>query len=363
MKNYIVDAVDNRGSYVTLTLMPATEGDHIIFWPGQYATLSLRRGGHWSPVRCLSFTGISNKAGVLEFAFRVTGDFTRDLANSLPGDRLRVQGPFGNFIIDDQARDVVLIAGGIGITPFMSMLRTADISTKGNSLTLLYACSSTNDIPYQTEIRQLSRRSPVINSYFFVSTLADGGDFLQGPINKSHLISLVGDRANGFVYYICGPEGMMKSMVDVLGDIGVTDENIFTESFAAGNKNKSRLFGLSSTQLTYALSLGALVLLVSLIGFKDIEHKLFAARASEAANTVQLKQQQTIPESSPETDQSDQLELLKSESSDDDASSQSTTQQSQPMPATPTTTPTQTYGNSYNTPQSSGYQSPRSQVS
>jgi ferredoxin-NADP reductase len=358
MNKYKVYNVDKRGSYVVLTLKPETSRDQMVFWAGQYATLSIKRNNHWSPVRCLSFTSISNQAGVLEFAFRVTGDFTRDLASSQTGDDIKVQGPYGDFVLHEDDKSVVLMAGGIGITPFISMLRTTAIDHSDRSVTLLYACRDMSDIPYEEDIRQIVNDNPKIKAYFFLSKLpGENRGYIKGPIDDSHLSSLVGERVNEFDYYICGPEGMMNSMTKVLSGMGVHEDNIWTESFSSSTKKSSKVFGLTPSQVAYTLSFVAFLVLVSGVGFKDIEHKLNLAQSLEPSTQVQQttkKISPTIPES---TEEDDDLPLSNTTTDNNLAPAQ-------PITPAPSSSSTPSSANSTSSPtMMNSYQSPRSQVS
>lgn len=278
MKQFRVDSVTRYANHVVLSLVPVSAADRIEFTPGQYATLSYQHhNGAWSAVRSLSFTNAPEESGRLEFAFRVTGKFTAGLSRLNGGEVLRLQGPFGEFVQDDAVSPSILIAGGIGITPFLSMLR-AQVENSSQRIVLLYSCQQASDVPYLAELQELTAKFSNLTVYTFLNSLPaeDTNRFIKGPITKAHLARLVGATAQNYHYYICGPEGMMKAMRRNLIQLGAQSEQILTESFSAGSKPKSKIFGFSPVQLTYASGAAFLFALAGVIGFKDITNKLAA---------------------------------------------------------------------------------------
>jgi ferredoxin-NADP reductase len=365
MKRYTVDTINSNSGYSTLRIVPQSDHDAMRFWPGQYATLAIQTDGHWSPTRCLSLTNVSNGEGVLEFGFRVTGNFTRALAESRPGFEVRVQGPYGDFVLPDHT-PVVMIAGGIGITPFMSMLRTTAVTNSQQQLTLLFSARSSNDIPYEAEIRELTSRNPNIRAYFFVGNSdADPQRYIAGKISQDHL-SKVAAGIDDQLYYICGPEPMMQAMTKTLLSIGVDHDDILTESFSAGSKSRTRFFGLSPVQVSYALGAMSFVVIAGIIGFKDVRHKVALAQAaavpaasaqSNASNTpapqtpaaTNAPNSTQTPATNIDTDQNPDTSL--NPSTDTNSTDNSTPTRSSPTPVTPAPSPP-SYTNTYQPPRS-----------
>ena len=289
-------------------------------------------------------TSRPNNEGILQFAFRVTGDFTSDLANAPLGESVRIQGPFGDFVIGNETENVIMIAGGIGITPFMSMIRTAAALKTNQQITLLYSCQTADDIPFVEELRNLEITNQNFRLRIFLSTMPEGSNqYNQGPISSEYLHKALGSHANSFSYYICGPSGMMTNLSKQLVDLGAYDDSIITESFATGNKTQTRFFGLTPMQTTYAAGIGVFAILAGGIAIKDVQHTL--------ANTV-------IPTSTSSVTTSPSTPI------DNSTPTPSTTTA---MPDTTTTTPTtNTTTPTYQEPTSNysnTYQSPRSSAS
>ena len=253
-------------SSVLITLKAKRSKDAIDFYPGQYAALGFKRGGRPSPMRCFSIIRVPDHSEVLQFAMRIEGDFTQAISRLKPGTRVFLQGPFGNFVVDeDFDRNIIMMAGGIGITPFMGMIRTATEYESPKAMVLLYSCRSQQDIPFYQELLALERKNPQFRVVFFIS---DGkidkrlpGRFMAGRINEEALSKLTYERFNMFTYFICGPKSFMRSMEEKLIAGNTEPSRIITEdftasSFAAGASAPA----FSIPKWTYGLTAASLVL-------------------------------------------------------------------------------------------------------
>src|ERR1019366_8414409 len=102
------------GNILLLTMQPERLAEQIKFYPGQYAAISFYLGSRPSPTRCFSIVS-SPRDKYLQFAIRISGDFTTAASLLQPGDKVKVTGPYGQFTIDPEYDDsLVFIAGGIG---------------------------------------------------------------------------------------------------------------------------------------------------------------------------------------------------------------------------------------------------------
>jgi predicted ferric reductase len=129
-----------RGRSWTLALAPDGHAG-LRFRPGQYAWLTLRSSPFAAREHPFSFSGSAAAAGALEFTIRELGDFTRTIGTVRPGEVAYVDGPYGAFTVDRHggAPGFAFIAGGVGIAPIMSMLRTLADRGDRRPLRLVYA--------------------------------------------------------------------------------------------------------------------------------------------------------------------------------------------------------------------------------
>ena len=329
MNTYIVSSLQHYPTYQVLSLVPADDEPGLNFWPGQYAAIAFTSGSLLSPMRCFSMVN-SPASNELQFAMRADGRFTRKVASLQAGDSVRVQGPYGNFVLDLADKQVVLLAAGIGITPFMSILRAATENQDNRAITLLYACRNTNDMPFADELRELQQRNPNFRVVFVTGQGAHDAaqNIYGGRIDEALLAKVTGGGWQSFTYFICGPSAFSDDMQAMLRQ-HVAENQVITESFAQGSSFGWRLNRLSIPSLTYAMT-GLLLLLgvgtVMGLDLLRVIPKTEAATAAAASPT---------PITSPETAPSTSSPAPTITSSD--ATTTSTPQQS-----TPTITPTNT---------------------
>ncbi|MGQ0667362.1 MAG: ferredoxin--NADP reductase [Nitrospiraceae bacterium] len=174
--------------------------------------------------------------GVLLVATRMRDTaFKRELATMSIGSQVKIHGPFGNLVLhNDQSRAAVFLAGGIGITPFRSILLQAAREQLPHRLHLFYSNRRPEDAPFLEELEALPRQNP---SYTFVPTVTDlrrsdrSWQGETGRIDQAMLAKHLKDAASP-IYYMAGPPGMVSAMRTLLASMGIDDEDIRTEEFA-----------------------------------------------------------------------------------------------------------------------------------
>lgn len=212
--------------------------------PGQYAAIAFGHGRHVGHARCFSIASSPNNPDELQFGVRIGGKFTHGLQHIKPGDRVDVRGPFGGFIIDPQHhKELVLIAGGIGITPFMSMLRHIHSTPYPYNIKLLYGVQDQHDIPFYEEIKQIAADVPNLSVTLAVShgdvDALKGQHVVQGRVDGALLHEALENRPAEKTVFICGPPPMMNSLVEAAAIRGVPNEQIVTEAFKQGQHRQT----------------------------------------------------------------------------------------------------------------------------
>lgn len=151
------------------------------------------------------------------------------------GTDIQIEGPFGSFTLhNDVAKAAVFLSGGIGITPFSSMVH--DAATRGlpHQIYLFYSNRRPEDAAYLEELQSLEKMNP---NYHFVGTMTDmskssrawAGE--QGYITAEMLRKHVPDMQTA-IYYLAGPAAMVGAMRKMLETTGVDSDNIRTEEFS-----------------------------------------------------------------------------------------------------------------------------------
>lgn len=147
---------------------------------------------------------------------------------------VKIEGPFGNLMLHNNAsRPAVMLAGGIGITPFRSILFRAAKEKLPHRIFVFYSNRRPEDSPFLEALQTLEHENP---NYKLIATMtkmensrqAWGGE--TGLINKEMLARYLRD-AGSPIYYIAGPAGMVKGLHTMLNEAGVDDDDIRTEEF------------------------------------------------------------------------------------------------------------------------------------
>jgi predicted ferric reductase len=157
--------------------------------------------------------------GRLRVGVKALGDCTRRLQSLRPGVAARVQGPYGNFLRDHGDRPQLWVAGGIGITPFMAVLRGGAMA---GPVYLRYFYRDPADAAYVDELQMLAGRLAMFDVRIQVgepdpAALADA---LPGA-----------DVLAGCVCYLCGPPGLLSSAMAILASRAVPRDAIHYEHF------------------------------------------------------------------------------------------------------------------------------------
>jgi ferredoxin-NADP reductase len=151
------------------------------------------------------------------------------------GAAVKIEGPFGDLTLPNNAsRAVVFLAGGIGITPFRSMLVRAAKEKLPHRIFLFYSNRRPEDAPFLEELQLLERENP---NYKLIASMTESEKSQRpwngetGLINQEMLARHLKD-AGSPIYYIAGPPAMVKGLHEMLNKAGVDDDDIRAEEFA-----------------------------------------------------------------------------------------------------------------------------------
>lgn len=217
---YVVRSVE-RVSANTVEVALAPLGAPIAARPGQFACVAFRsaRGfkgcGEFHPYTVSSVEGASG----FRIAVKALGDCTRNIQSIEPGVPARVQGAFGDFFGKPALSPQYWIAGGIGITPFLSLLRAGRLD---HPTTLIYLYRSETDALFVEELREIAATLPKL-TLRFVQT---GDD----PVDLKNVVPADGE-VGGAEFWLCGPPPMIKTFADHLRRRGIANRRMHFENF------------------------------------------------------------------------------------------------------------------------------------
>jgi ferredoxin-NADP reductase len=204
------------------------------FLPGQFTTVTVPLEGK-AVKRSYTIASSPTQHDYIEITVKreETGQVSAFLHDQVKvGDLLEFSGPSGAFTFTGtECNCILLIAGGVGITPLMSVLRYLMDRSWSGDIFLLYSIGHPEDFIFREEIEYLQRRHPKLRVAVTVSR-AEGTDWkgARGRISKELVLQTVPDVAKRYVH-VCGPVPMMEAMKQLLGDLGVPKGRVKTEAF------------------------------------------------------------------------------------------------------------------------------------
>lgn len=160
--------------------------------------------------------------------------FKRVLKNMDETGQLAMEGPFGSMTLhNDSSKPVVILAGGIGITPFYSMIKHATHEQLPHKIYLFYSNRRPEDAPFLSELQALQEQNP---NFQLIATMTDmsksqeewNGE--QGYITKDMVLKYVPEVTSS-IGYMAGPPGMVAAMRKLFNEAGLNDDYIRSEEF------------------------------------------------------------------------------------------------------------------------------------
>ena len=167
----------------------------------------------------------------LDFVVRQgKSDYKKVLASMQPDDEVVIFGPKGRFVFETTNQQIVMLAGGIGITPFISILKYINDKNLSQAVTLLYSNPTTDRIAYKNELDDLNKNSNIKVIYTLTKKTPENWNGETGRIDTAMIEKYVADIDKA-VYYICGSTSMAEDTKRIVIGLGVKQENIKKEEF------------------------------------------------------------------------------------------------------------------------------------
>jgi ferredoxin-NADP reductase/ferredoxin len=213
---------------VALLTLKLDHPEDLVFHSGQYVRLAPPSGGE---ARAYSIASTPTDLPLIELMIRLVPDgkmsrWLEDIAKV--GDRLKLQAPLGAFGLDDRAKRHVFIAGGTGLAPVLSMIRS--LAGRGRQALLCFGCTRRQELFYEQELAQLAAAMSELEVRIAVMAGANG------PLRTGTVVSLLQpeDFDANTACYLCGPPPMVNAARQALIGHGVATRAIRTERFRPG---------------------------------------------------------------------------------------------------------------------------------
>ena len=204
----------------------------IKFKPGQFIMVNytyLNNGGKTTIKRAYSITSSPNNKEYLELAFdkKPNGLVSRYLYNLKPKAILNISNPQGFFIFEDKfSEDLVLICGGTGIAPLMSIIRYITDNKLPNKILLIYSCKTIQNGIYLNELKKIKEH----NKKFSYSIILTRENTNNKRVDIKKLKSLIKGTTNKR-FYICGSPKMVLDISKMIQSLGVSKSYIKIEGY------------------------------------------------------------------------------------------------------------------------------------
>ena len=220
-----------RGDTSTLVMRPDGHPG-FRFTPGQFGWLTLWGSPFKITGHPFSFSSSAEAAdGRVEMTIRNLGDFTSAIPRVSEGQRVYLDGPYGAFTVGNPTDMHVLIAGGIGVTPMMSMIRTLADRGDRRPVTLLYGSRDWDSITFREELEALQARLNLTVVHVLANPPAGWtGEqgFITAELFRRHLPPPYASHE----YFICGPNVMMDAIERALGHMRVPLSKYHSERYS-----------------------------------------------------------------------------------------------------------------------------------
>lgn len=217
---FTIEAVNALERATEIVLKPV--GQMLDFKPGQFAFVEVQ-GAEWSEPHPFTISS-SPHEDRLRFTIKVLGDWTRKVREDLQvGGEVMVRGPYGCFDATTAGKKQIWLAGGIGLTPFLSKLRAME---KGDNrqIHLVYAAREIGDAIFLDELKE---RAAELGNVTIIPLFSDQGNFARVDMMKQKLP----DPLDSYDYFMCGPKPMIDGLTADLKKEGVGRASIHTEAF------------------------------------------------------------------------------------------------------------------------------------
>lgn len=220
-RGYALAHIGAHGTTTEITLRP--EGRPMRWRPGQFAFVSTQ-GGALAEPHPFTIASAPRADGTLQFGIKSLGDWTARLPAALfPGQRFRVEGPYGRFLFRKRVRRQVWLAGGIGITPFLAWAEAlTDADTQ--DIALIWVVGTPAEAFAADRLTAIAAHHPDLSVQIAASQT-------EGRLTAQRLVALVPFAITEAELFFCGPYGLRDSIVAGLKAMNQPPRRVHSEAF------------------------------------------------------------------------------------------------------------------------------------
>jgi predicted ferric reductase len=232
---YSISKISPAGKDTYAVELSPREENVFDYAPGQFAFVTFHSESLPVERHPWTISSTSTRPQSLIFTIKCSGDFTAYIGRLKSGDTAEIDGPYGLFSylasVRDPNQELVMIAGGVGVTPMLSMLRYMVDIDQMRKATLIWSNKTEADILCREEIAEMELKLPNFAVHHVLSGQADFQG-RTGRLNQDMLKELLSNSSHEATIFVCGPPPMMDSVCGDLKKIGYSPRTIFTERFS-----------------------------------------------------------------------------------------------------------------------------------
>lgn len=231
-KPYSVVSVINAGRDTFAVDLAARDENFFQYVPGQFAFITFNSENVSSEEHPFTLSSTPSRPGRLQLIIRCSGDWTAGAGLLAPGDTACIDGPYGQFsyLFRDKYDEFIMIAGGIGITPMLSMLRCMADNDETRRVTLIWSNRTSDDLVFADEFEELEKRLQGFRIVYVFTR--PSGSAARGRLNRDLLDEILSGCRRDIPVFVCGPPKMMDDVNKWLAGSGFPRGLIVTEDFS-----------------------------------------------------------------------------------------------------------------------------------
>ena len=200
------------------------------YLPGQFFFITLK-DNEQKLRKHFSFSSSPSEQNYIEFTKKLSdSEFSSKLKRLTKNEWAKIDAPYGKFTFIGEHKKIALLAGGIGITPFRSIIKYCTDKKFKTKISLIYGNRSEEDIVFKREFEDLEKQNKNLKISFIINEKNRNWKGLTGFINEEIIRKEISDYKEN-VFYVCGPPKMVESLIVVINKLGISKNNIRIEYF------------------------------------------------------------------------------------------------------------------------------------
>ena len=204
--------------------------DDFDYKPGQYMMVTIKSGDK-ELMHPFSISSSPTEQDFIEFTKKLTtSEYSTQLRAIKPGDWAHIDGPYGKFTCECEYEKSLFLAGGIGITPFYSIIKYCTDYTLPKSIMLFYGCRNEQEIAFKQQLDEMQQKNPNLKVIYVLNEPSPAWTGKAGFVTADLIRQEVPDFQDR-VFYACGPPGMVAAMQKLVATLGLPEEQLKLESF------------------------------------------------------------------------------------------------------------------------------------